>query len=192
MTVGTDFQHWAAEYQQRIEARLQAVLPSPEVAPRRLHQAMRYAALGGGKRVRPLLAFAAGEVTRADPGRVAVAGAAVELLGTHYAADGCYARLAAWLARHARNYGFFLPYDVDRGGVQPEPWHLSFAPVAAPAQAALRPELVRAALADGRLAGWNIVSVELARIFERYVTAIASPSQAALAAVALSRAARPA
>ena len=71
---------WAAEYQQRIEARLQAVLPNPEVTPRRLHQAMRYAAVGGGKRVRPLLAFAAGEVTGADPGRVEIAGAAVELI----------------------------------------------------------------------------------------------------------------
>jgi farnesyl diphosphate synthase len=78
--VTANFEHWAAEYQQRIEVRLQAVLPSPEVAPQRLHQAMRYAALGGGKRVRPLLAFAAGEVTGADPGRVEVAGAAVELI----------------------------------------------------------------------------------------------------------------
>jgi farnesyl diphosphate synthase len=80
MTVGTDFQHWAAGHQQRIEARLQAVLPGPEVAPRRLHQAMRYAALGGGKRVRPLLAFAAAEVTGADPGRVEIVAAAVELI----------------------------------------------------------------------------------------------------------------
>ena len=55
-------------------------MPSGEVAPQRLHQAMRYAALGGGKRVRPLLAFAAGEITGADVGRVAIAGAAVELI----------------------------------------------------------------------------------------------------------------
>ena len=41
---------------------------------------MRYAVLGGGKRVRPLLAFAAGELADADPGRVALAGAAVELI----------------------------------------------------------------------------------------------------------------
>jgi farnesyl diphosphate synthase len=79
-TTPTDFQHWASLHQQRIEAQLQAVLPSAEVAPQRLHQAMRYAALGGGKRVRPLLAFAAGEITRADAGRVALAGAAVELI----------------------------------------------------------------------------------------------------------------
>ena len=41
---------------------------------------MRYAVLGGGKRVRPLLAFAAGELADADPERVALAGAAVELI----------------------------------------------------------------------------------------------------------------
>ncbi|MEK7230446.1 MAG: farnesyl diphosphate synthase [Pseudomonadota bacterium] len=75
-----DFQHWASAHQSRIEAQLQAVLPGAELAPQRLHQAMRYAALGGGKRVRPLLAFAAGEITHADAGRVAVAGAAVELI----------------------------------------------------------------------------------------------------------------
>ena len=75
-----DFQHWASAHQSRIEAQLQAVLPGADLAPQRLHQAMRYAVLGGGKRVRPLLAFAAGEISRADAGRVAVAGAAVELI----------------------------------------------------------------------------------------------------------------
>ena len=65
---------------QRTEAALQSVLPAPDLAPQRLHQAMRYAVLGGGKRVRPLLAYAAGEVSGADPGRVALAGAAIELI----------------------------------------------------------------------------------------------------------------
>ena len=41
---------------------------------------MRYAVLGGGKRVRPLLAFAAGELSGADPQRAALAGAAVEII----------------------------------------------------------------------------------------------------------------
>ena len=59
---------------------LQRVLPGPEIAPPRLHEAMRYVALGGGKRARPLLAFAAGELARADPGRVEIGAAAVELI----------------------------------------------------------------------------------------------------------------
>jgi farnesyl diphosphate synthase len=76
----TDFAAWSHARLQSVEAALQRVLPAADIAPQRLHQAMRYAALGGGKRVRPLLAFAAGELAEADPGRVALAGAAVELI----------------------------------------------------------------------------------------------------------------
>jgi farnesyl diphosphate synthase len=63
-----------------MESVLAEWLPAPRIAPQRLHEAMRYAVLGGGKRVRPLLAFAAGEVTGADPERVQHAAAAVELI----------------------------------------------------------------------------------------------------------------
>ena len=76
----TDFQSWAAAGQSRIEAFLQRALPQPDIAPQRLHAAMRYAVLGAGKRVRPLLAYAAGELSQADPERVTVAGAAVEII----------------------------------------------------------------------------------------------------------------
>ena len=47
---------------------------APRRCPRRSHEAMRYAALGGGKRVRPLLAYAAGELAGADPARRRCAG----------------------------------------------------------------------------------------------------------------------
>jgi farnesyl diphosphate synthase len=75
-----DFQSWSHAQLQLVEAALQRVLPAADIAPQRLHQAMRYAVLSGGKRVRPLLAFAAGELSNADPGRVALAGSAVELI----------------------------------------------------------------------------------------------------------------
>lgn len=80
MNSPADFQSWASARQTRIEALLEEVLPESRLTPERLHTAMRYAALGAGKRVRPLLAFAAGEVSGADPERVAIAGAAVELI----------------------------------------------------------------------------------------------------------------
>lgn len=75
-----EFEQWAHHLQGRMEQDLAAHLPAPDLAPTRLHQAMRYAVLGGGKRVRPLLAFAAGEVVGAHPDRVAVAACAVELI----------------------------------------------------------------------------------------------------------------
>ncbi len=76
----TDFQAWAAAGQDRVETVLQQWLPLPQIAPQRLHHAMRYAVLGSGKRVRPLLALAAGELSGADPARAAIAGAAVEII----------------------------------------------------------------------------------------------------------------
>lgn len=63
-----------------MESVLDGLLPRCEERPARLHEAMRHAVLGGGKRVRPLLAFAAGELTAAPPERVERAAAAVELI----------------------------------------------------------------------------------------------------------------
>ena len=80
MTLPTDFQSWVHAQQARIESALETLLPAAEIAPQRLHQAMRYVVLGGGKRVRPLLAFAAGELAAADAERVAIAAAAVECI----------------------------------------------------------------------------------------------------------------
>ena len=76
----TDFPAWSHAHLQRVEAALRRVLPAPDIAPQRLHQAMRYAVLGGGKRVRPLLAFAAGDLAHADPDRVEIAASAVEMI----------------------------------------------------------------------------------------------------------------
>jgi farnesyl diphosphate synthase len=75
-----DFQDWAKSRQANIESVLQILLPAADIAPERLHDAMRYAVLGGGKRVRPLLAFAAGDLTGASDERVGIAAAAVELI----------------------------------------------------------------------------------------------------------------
>jgi len=76
----TDFQAWMGGVQARMEHVLGRVLPAANVAPARLHEAMRYATLEGGKRVRPLLAFAAGEVSGAPQERVEIAAAAVEMI----------------------------------------------------------------------------------------------------------------
>ncbi|MBI1174300.1 MAG: geranyl transferase [Sideroxydans sp.] len=75
-----DFQSWVTTHQHRFEEVLRHLLPSADVVPQRLHAAMRYSVLEGGKRVRPLLAFAAGELAAADTGRVNAAAAAVELI----------------------------------------------------------------------------------------------------------------
>ena len=67
-TPRADFRDWMAAIQERVEAALARSLPAADHEPRRLHAAMRYAVLGAGKRVRPLLAFAAGAATGACAG----------------------------------------------------------------------------------------------------------------------------
>lgn len=76
MTVDARF----ARLRDRIESQLDAALPSPAEAPMRLHRAMRHSVLGGGKRMRPLLVFAAGEVFGADEQRLDAPAMAVELV----------------------------------------------------------------------------------------------------------------
>jgi farnesyl diphosphate synthase len=75
-----DFQSWVATQQSHFEDVLRELLPRSDVTPQRLHEAIRYVVLDGGKRVRPLLAFAAGELTGADVARVNFVAAAVEMI----------------------------------------------------------------------------------------------------------------
>jgi len=80
MSVPREFRDWMKDVQSTVEQALTSFLPAPPVVPARLHQAMRYAVLDGGKRVRPLLAYAAGDLFGARPEAVARAAAAVELI----------------------------------------------------------------------------------------------------------------
>lgn len=75
-----EFPAWMSQIQRRTEAALAQHLPSADILPERLHEAMRYATLGGGKRVRALLAHAAGDVTAAVPDRLDIVACAVEFI----------------------------------------------------------------------------------------------------------------
>lgn len=67
-------------WQQRMEEALAARLPAAEFVPERLHAAMRYAVLGGGKRVRPVLLFATARTLGLTERHVEGAACAVELI----------------------------------------------------------------------------------------------------------------
>ncbi len=75
-----DFTTWTSLIQQRCETTLSQLLPAETLVPQRLHRAMRYATLGGGKRFRPLLCHAAGDLCEAAPEVLDKAAAAVELI----------------------------------------------------------------------------------------------------------------
>lgn len=67
-------------YLERTERALERALPDPAREPRRLHEAMRYAVLGGGKRLRPLLVYATGEALGVAPERLDAPAVAIEFM----------------------------------------------------------------------------------------------------------------
>ena len=69
-----------AGWRARVEATLDRVLPDPAASPARLHAAMRHGVLNGGKRMRPLLAYATGTALGVDEVALDAAAAAVELV----------------------------------------------------------------------------------------------------------------
>ena len=79
-TTAHDFSAWTRDVQGDVEHALDAFLPPASAVPHKLHEAMRYTTLGGGKRVRPLLAYAAGALFGADAGALARVAAAVEMI----------------------------------------------------------------------------------------------------------------
>src|SRR6202011_970325 len=75
-----NFDQWMRASLDRVETALEHYLLGTDVAPAKLHEAMRYAVLGGGKRVRPLLCHAAGELTGAGSQALEAASAALEMI----------------------------------------------------------------------------------------------------------------
>jgi farnesyl diphosphate synthase len=69
-----------AAYQARVETVLMQRLPPDDTVPRRLHAAMRYSALGGGKRIRPALVYATGEFLGIPLATLDTAAAAIEMI----------------------------------------------------------------------------------------------------------------
>jgi len=80
MTMSGAFEDWVKTVQSCLEQVLMRFLPEASHTPARLHAAMRYAVLDGGKRVRPLLVFAAGALFDAKEDELARAAAAIEMI----------------------------------------------------------------------------------------------------------------
>lgn len=80
MATPMPFEDWMQSVQTTMEEALSDLLPASSQLPERLRDAMRYATLDGGKRVRPMLVFAAGVLFDAPGPAMARAGAAVEMV----------------------------------------------------------------------------------------------------------------
>jgi len=108
-------------------------------------------------------------------GRALVDGYQAKLERAEYQRGGPFAPLSRWLDGSMRRYGFYRPYVRAGSGVQPEPWHLSYAPVARRALPSLTVELLASAIAGAGVEGEAEILARLPSIRKRYVLAVEAP-----------------
>ena len=92
----------------------------------------------------------------------------LQLTPQEYCDSGPQAEFALWLDAHAAEFGFFRPYARDLGGVAPEPWHLSYAPLADKYLQALTAEELARVIASHPIAGQATVIAMLPEIIAQY------------------------
>jgi hypothetical protein len=97
------------------------------------------------------------------------------LLPDEVAEGGLFAPLHRWLDAHLHEHGFFRPYSRFQGGMFPEPWHLSYAPVSMRAIDDLTLDVLRRATEASALSGKARVLELLPQIMERHVRNIVPP-----------------
>lgn len=91
---------------------------------------------------------------------------------------GLFAALHRWLDEHMHAHGFFRPYARFQGGMYPEPWHLSYAPVSMRAIDDLTLDVLHRLTAGSGLPGEARVLALLPEILERHVRNIVPPPPA--------------
>jgi LAS superfamily LD-carboxypeptidase LdcB len=88
---------------------------------------------------------------------------------------GMFGPLHEWLdGRIAAGtaFGFYRPYDADRGGVAPERWHISYAPVSSLWLRQLTTDVLRETIRQADMRLKDVVLRELDAIYERFVVNI--------------------
>ena len=93
----------------------------------------------------------------------------LQLVPEEYQQGGPFYLLNCWLDEHAATYGFVRPYAIDRGGVAPEPWHLSYQPIAKQFEAKLSTVFVRKILDNSDLMLADVAEDSLDDIWDQFI-----------------------
>ncbi|WON87169.1 M15 family metallopeptidase [Delftia sp. UGAL515B_04] len=100
-----------------------------------------------------------------------------KLLPEETVKGGVFHPLHLWLDENIAKYGFFRPYKFFKGGMYPEPWHLSYAPLSTKALKQVSPELLRDAVIDAEILGKTLVLKRISEIYEQHILNIVSPDE---------------
>ena len=99
----------------------------------------------------------------------------LQLLPQEAEPGGCQEAFDRWLEKNLAAEGFFRPYARDLGGVSPEWWHISYAPLAGPYYQAYRLDLFEQVVREAELEQKDAVLARLAEIYHLYVRNITPP-----------------
>jgi LAS superfamily LD-carboxypeptidase LdcB len=102
----------------------------------------------------------------------------IELIPKEVDPGGMFGPLHHWLDERMASgeaFGFFRPYDLDREGVAPERWHLSFAAVADEYQSRLTLEVLESSVESSEMELKPVVLENLEEIFRRFVLNVGKP-----------------
>lgn len=145
---------------------------------------VRMSALAPGARVDTILLWSAlpgasrhhwgSDIDVADGGVIA-AGYKPRLEVEEFRRGGSFAALSDWLTANMRRFGFYRPYTRRGRGVQPEPWHLSFAPVSRHALRGMTVRLLADAIAGNGVEGEAEILARLPAIRQDYVLGVEAP-----------------
>jgi LAS superfamily LD-carboxypeptidase LdcB len=140
-------------------------------ADERLDAILTWSAIPGGSRHHWGTEFDLVDAAAMPPGYQ------VQLVPAEYARDGVFAKLSAWLEANAWRFGFYRPYRTDRGGVSPEPWHYSYAPVSMRAMELLGLAILKRVLEQSAIEGQQQILARLPEIYTRFLLAVDLPEE---------------
>ncbi|MED5511592.1 MAG: M15 family metallopeptidase [Pseudomonadota bacterium] len=99
----------------------------------------------------------------------------LQLTPDEYSPTGPFAKLTAWLDDNLEKYGFYRPYQEYKGGVAPEPWHISHIGVSAKMMQYLSVATLQQSIEQSELSGKQAILAELNTLYERYVLNVNKP-----------------
>ncbi len=106
-------------------------------------------------------------------------GYSVQLTPDEFSETGVCAELEQWLSLHLESFGFYRPYRKEQGGVSPEPWHISYFPIANQCLGKVRATDAARKIKQSNLQGKEVVLNHLDDYFSNYVFNVESAPQAA-------------
>lgn len=100
-----------------------------------------------------------------------------KLLPEETVSGGIFHPLHCWLDENIEKFGFFRPYKFYKGGMFPEPWHLSYAPISMEAIKCVNIDLLLAVTKESNILGKDKVIDLIPNIYENHILNYVGPDE---------------